>query len=709
MPPNLADRLTAARRRRFVGRVSERALLESALSAAELPFYILHVYGPGGVGKTSLLKEFLAIAQAAHTPAIYLDARNIEATPNGFEDALRLAMGLPAQTSPVEALKAQTGRYVILIDTFDSLDSLDGWLRDMFLPQLPETILFVLAGRNPPSSGWRADPGWQMLIRTVALRNLSPDEGRAYLRERNVPLDQHAETLEFTHGHPLALSLVADTFAQRGDMRFEPQSAPDMIKTLLEQFVQKAPGPAHRAALEACALARVMTETLLSQALNIPDVHELFEWLRGLSFIESGPIGLVPHDLAREALIVDVRWRNPEWYAELHKRIRNYYGTRLQQTRGNEQQALLIDYIFLHRDNPVVRPFVVQLQSQRHERSGIVTDVMRDGDQPEIVEMVARNEGIRAAELAEYWLTRQRREHVVIFRDAQGMPVGFLLLLQLHHASPSDIQNDPGARAAWNHLHNYAPLRSGEGATLFRFWMAKDSYQDVGPIQSLIFVNMVRHYVTMPGLAFTFLPIIQPDKWAAMFGYADLARLRHADFEVEGRKFGMYGHDWRITPPLAWLSMLAEREVASTEADSLAPKPNVSLVALSQEEFAQATRDALHDMTRPAALRRNPLLRSRMIMEQAGSGASEIERAEVLHATLKKTIESLQTSPRENKLYRALYHTYLQPAITQEQAAEILDLPFSTFRRHLQSGVARATELMWEKELGEADRVESRD
>jgi hypothetical protein len=109
-------------------------------------------------------------------------------------------------------------------------------------------------------------------------------------------------------------------------------------------------------------------------------------------------------------------------------------------------------------------------------------------------------------------------------------------------------------------------------------------------------------------------------------------------------------------------------------------------------------------MTRPAALRRNPLLRSRLVVEQTGANSSEHERAEALHALLKKVIESLQSSPRDNKLYRALYHTYIQPAATQEQAAEILDLPFSTFRRHLQSGVVRVTELLWQRELGDGER-----
>ena len=85
------------------------------------------------------------------------------------------------------------------------------------------------------------------------------------------------------------------------------------------------------------------------------NVHTLFDWLRGLSFIESQADGLFPHDLAREALTVDLRWRNPDWYKELHKRARNYYTARVSQTSGLEQQRLLYDFVFLHRENVVIR------------------------------------------------------------------------------------------------------------------------------------------------------------------------------------------------------------------------------------------------------------------------------------------------------------------------------------------------------------------
>jgi len=99
----------------------------------------------------------------------------------------------------------------------------------------------VLAGREPPSVAWRADPGWQSLFRAIPLRNLSPEESRSFLAHWDIPTGDYQSLLDFTHGHPLALSLVADVFAQRGELRFDPKSAPDVVQALLQQFVQQHP------------------------------------------------------------------------------------------------------------------------------------------------------------------------------------------------------------------------------------------------------------------------------------------------------------------------------------------------------------------------------------------------------------------------------------------------------------------------------------
>ncbi len=692
MSSRLADLLKAARHRRFVGREAELSVLSSALRGGELPFHVVFLYGNGGVGKTTLLGEFADRCARAETSMYWIDARNVEPSPDSFLNALRLAMGLTPPASPLEAMEARAGRHVVVIDTYETLAPLDAWLRDVFLPQLPEQALVILSGRNGPSPAWLADAGWQHLIRRLPLDNLSSEDGRIYLARREVPAEQHRAVLEFTRGHPLALSLVAELFAQRPDTQFQPAGTPDVIKALLEQLIQKAPGPAHRAALEACALVRVTTETLLAEIVAVPDAHELFDWLCGLSFMQIGRLGIFPHDLARDALVTDLRWRNPDWYGALHRRARAYYAARLQQTRGQEQQRVLFDYFYLHRDNPVVRPFF-----EWQETGSAAADRLVPGDVPLLVAMVAQHEGQQSAQLAAHWFSRQPGG-VQVYRGADGLPAGFVALVALHDAGAEDFQIDPAARVAWQYLQRHAPLRSGEGATLFRFWMARDTYQGVSAVQTLVFGAAAQHYLTAPGLAYAFFPCAEPDFWTPALTYADVNRLPEADFEVDGRRYGVFGHDWRRVPPMAWLDVMAERELAATSQPAVSKTPARSEV-LDESEFASAVRAALRSVGRSDALRENPLLRSRMVMERAGSNAGAAARVSALQALMKEAAETLRTSPRDAKCYRALYHTYLHPAPSQERAAEILDWPFSTFRRHLSTGVVRFTALLWRQEI----------
>ncbi|HWQ11189.1 MAG TPA: hypothetical protein VNL77_00230, partial [Roseiflexaceae bacterium] len=74
---------------------------------------------------------------------------------------------------------------------------------------------------------------------------------------------------------------------------------------------------------------------------------------------------------------------------------------------------------------------------------------------------------------------------------------------------------------------------------------------------------------------------------------------------------------------------------------------------------------------------------------------------------LREAAAALRANPRDAKLYRALHRTYFEPALSQEAAAELLSLPFSTYRRHLASGVRRLTDWLWQRELGGGDMTQS--
>lgn len=707
MAETLGKRLKAARKAVFVGREREQKRFQELLTGNEAPG-ILWLHGPGGVGKSSLVRELASTACAAKVPVFLLDARDVEATPAAFSKAVATALTLPISEDATsesiletiqQYLSAKSARLVLLLDTVELFAPLESWLRDEFLPSLSENVFVVFAGRHPPNAAWRGDAGWRDLVHVQPLRNFHITTTNDYLTRRGVPSNQHAAILSFTHGHPLGLSLIADVFEQRqanGEspivLQFTPEDTPEVVRTLLNQLIETETSGEHRAALEACALVRLTTEDLLAVLLDRKDANASFNWLRNLSFIESGRQGLFPHDMAREVLLADLRWRNPGQHRLLHERARTFYSARLKQGSPDEQQQVLMDYVFLHRHNPMVRPFL-----DWRENSAFTMGTARPAELETLIGIVKKHEGKEAAELARYWF-KEQPQNLTVLRDAQGAIAGLMMMVSLAQAGPKSIKTDPAAQACWQYLQSKAPLRPGEEATLVRFWMARDSYQDTSPVQSLIFVNVIRHYLTTPHLAFSFFACAAPDFWTPLFTYASSERLPEADFKIGRQTYGIFGHDWRAMPSMEWLDLLGKREV------NAAPHHNVPtetpLVVLTHQDFYEAVHTALRDWQRPHQLSTNVLLRTRLVTNRAGHDATDENRVAALQSLIKETCESMRGARREGKFYRALYYGYLEPAPTQERAAEAMDVPFSTYRRHLKFGVRTVADLLWKREIG---------
>ena len=103
----------------FVGRGAELARFTEVVARRHRGRVHI-IWGVGGIGKTSLLLEIARLGPAGD--AVYLDARELEARPDALEVASR-------------------HRTLVLLDEWDALASLDGWLRQTFLPALPDDVV----------------------------------------------------------------------------------------------------------------------------------------------------------------------------------------------------------------------------------------------------------------------------------------------------------------------------------------------------------------------------------------------------------------------------------------------------------------------------------------------------------------------------------------------------------------------------------------
>jgi DNA-directed RNA polymerase specialized sigma24 family protein len=225
--------------------------------------------------------------------------------------------------------------------------------------------------------------------------------------------------------------------------------------------------------------------------------------------------------------------------------------------------------------------------------------------------------------------------------------------------------------------------------------MGREKYQ-VADTQSLVAMRAGGAWISNPQMSWTFAAVADAQQWQEMFGYFNFAHTGEADFVVGGHRYGVFTHDWRVESVAAWgyrmEALQLGLELGRKRETAVAPPP---LLTLSLPEFTEAVRQALRDYTRPDLLAANPLLRSRLVVETAGKDRAP----QLLQKLIQDAAASLTANPKDEKFYRAVHHTYLKPALNQEAAAELLDLPLGTYRYRLAKGVERIADWLWQREL----------
>ncbi|MGW0706369.1 ATP-binding protein [Streptomyces sp. NPDC002643] len=675
-PASLGQFLRAARLRSFVGRHEELAQFRSALDGPADSFAVLFLTGPGGIGKSTLLRRFGEEARAAGRPVIELDGRHGERTPSAFE------------ADAAEALTSH--RPVLLVDTFEAYRPLEGWLRECFLPRLPAGSLVALAGRRPPGDAWRAEPGWAEILRVLRLADLPRDEAIALLAARGVRPARRPDVVAFAGGHPLALSLAAEVAVRDFGHAGAWTPTPDVIGMLVSRLVGEVPSPAHWRALEIAAYAGATDEGLLRSALPEADAWTLFRWLRGLPFMESAPGGIFPHDVVREVLAADMRWRDPRRGRAVHRRILSHLIDRVRRTRGTgaDELALSDALLFLQRDGFL--PGWYDGGGRQH----VVEDAFSAGDREGVLRMAAKEGTETTVAIVRHWLDRQPGAFHV-YRDAgTGDLLGFLTWLRLTERREEDEGADPVVAAAWEHLRGKAPLREGEHIAVGRFMVSVQP--SPSPVFDVISTRTLAQ-LFVEGLAWSCTVMKDPELVRGHGYFAHAAP--PPTVWVDGRQYGLFGNDWREVPLEEWLDRMDRMNAGDWDPPPEDPATGTAARArLSRPEFDKAIRNALRSWHRPDALAANPLLHTRLAALPPGA-----DPVASLRAALTEAVDRLRGDRQGDKLHRAVTAAFFDSAPTQEAAAERLGLPFGTYRRHLSQGIDRVCELLWHREPGSGD------
>ncbi len=475
----LGDRLAGTTA--VLGRERELAALRSMLRAGEGPV-VVFVSGAGGVGKSTVV----AGAVAGHDrPVVRVDGREIEPSPSAFVRAVTAGLGDAAGLAGVG---------VLVVDGFERLNLLDGWLRNDFLVTAPADLTTVLVGRRPPNLAWRTSPGWRHLVAELAVGPLDAAGARLLVDRRGLPPAVAERVLRFGQGHPLALELAAEAFGRHPDLDLPDGPLGEVVEELFEVLLDDLE-PAERTTVEAASVLRRITQPQLAAVLadEVPgvDVAQAWRVLRRLPFTVTTSAGLELAPVAHTAIGGALEIRDPGRVLRLRRRGAV---AALRDAGEGRSWAATADLLHLVQ-NPVIRNAYVPPGDQQHPVEAAVAD-----DLAAVLAITERHDGPAGASVVASWW-RSHRADFVVARGAAGEVTAFSVVVRLSALDRRLADIDPVLAAVLADVDR-RPLGRGAEALVARRTLGLRRGERPSPEHGAMVVDIKRHYLALrPALA----------------------------------------------------------------------------------------------------------------------------------------------------------------------------------------------------------------
>lgn len=514
---------------------------------------VCYVHGIPGIGKSALLHAFSARLRESDVHVVQVDGRNVEPSESGFLDLLARRLDSEDDTlDDVARHLHDLDRTVVLtVDTYERLRLLDSWLRRTFLPALPRDTRLIVASRYPPSSRWLTRPGWRDLVHPLRLGPLSDDSARELLERMGVAEDRSQRIQEFARGHPLALQLAAATALQTDEPTFGDVGISRVVQELSRHVLEGVDDAGTREALVAASAVRRTTVSLLSAIFPDRDARALHERLASLSFVFSGPDGLVVHDAVREAIAAATQAHDPERYRRYRRAAWNRLRSEVRDAGRSELWRYTADMLYLI-ENPICREAFFPSGAQ-----DLGVEPASEDDIDDVLSIARRHEGAEAVDLIRYWWrVRSHRFRVVL--EPGGDVVGFYVMLPADeaHAAPQD----PVTQAWLDHLSGAGP--EPEDSLFIRRWLSREDGESPSAVQAACWLDIKRTYMEMrPGLRRVYLTVRELAPYAEAAGELGFEHAADLDRVVDGETYRSAWLDFGPASVDGWLRGLAAAEL----------------------------------------------------------------------------------------------------------------------------------------------------
>jgi hypothetical protein len=552
--PRVRDLLDRQLAGSFVGRAEELRLLHEAL--ADGGPVVLHLHGIAGIGKSRLLGAFCQSAREEGATVMWLDCRGIEPTTNGLLADLASATGGPPGSA--EEIAARLGRVgsrvIVALDTYEVFRLMDTWLRQVFLPKLPDNVRFVLCGREAPVTAWLSDPGWSGLFRSIRLESLGERDTTELLSRAGVPAEEARYLEGICHGHPLALTLAVSMRRTEVPHALKAAMGQRVVEELSGLFLADITDAQTRRALEAASVVRRVTLPALGSMLPEASPQDAQERLRTLPFVQAGRDGLHIHDAVREAIAATLRAGDPQQYRAYRRSAYRHFMTQLRGAPASEMWRCTADLLYV-LENPVVREAF--FPSGRVEYA---VEPARPSDEKAVLEIIAKHENPEnAGHLSQWW--KEAPETFAVARGQDGCVAGFYVIFQPENVPARLCRHDPLTRAWLDHL-NRQPMPRQQCALFLRRWLSADAGEAPSPAQAACWVDVKRRYLELrPKLRRVYLALRDPQPYAAAAQQLGFQVIAEASVQTGGVWHHSAMLDFGPSSVDGWLARLVAAEL----------------------------------------------------------------------------------------------------------------------------------------------------